>query len=193
MKVTMKFYYYTCDADHYGFLRFTEAYTHESGFPVSDQFDRGKSISSSWQTVVMEVNTSQGPLGDFPVCPMGPPVLSQKAWSVLEPMIGDAVEALPVITPVGIYFALNVMDVVDCLDYGQSEMSYYPASMDGGLHRIIKCQLNSDLIKHKDIFKIPERMTQAIVSENFKRVSENELLNGLNFTRILYETDSYYK
>ena len=187
----MKFYYYACDADHYGFLRFTETYTHESGFPVSDQFDRGKPISSPWQPITIEANTSRGPLSDFPLCPMGPPIFSQKAWDALQPLISDAVEALPVTTPFGIYFAMNVLDVIDCLDYGQSEMSYYPASMDGGLHRIIKCQLNSDLIKHKHIFKIPERMTQAIVSEDFKRVSENELLNGLSFTRVLYETERY--
>lgn len=191
MKVTMKFYYYTCNADHYGFLRFTETYTHEAGFPVSDQFDKGKSISSSWQPVLLEVHTSRGPLSDFPVCPMGPPILSQKAWGVLQPLIGDAVEALPVATPLGTYFALNVLDVIDCLDYEQSEISYYPASMNGGLHRIIKYQLNSDLIKRKHIFKIPERMTEAIVSEDFKRLSENALLNGLDFTHVLYKTECY--
>lgn len=187
----MKFYYYTCDADHYGYMRFTQTYTHENGFPISGQFDKGQSISSSWQPATMEANTSQGPLSDFPVRPMGPPILSCKAWNVLQPLISGAVKALPVETPSGTYLALNVLDIIDCLDYEKSEFTYYPASMNGGIHRMVKCQLDPSLIGGRPIFKIPERMTQAIVSEEFKDKVTSASLKGLDFSQVLYETEIY--
>jgi hypothetical protein len=138
--------------------------------------------------LTMEVNTSNGYLSDFPVCSMGPPILSQKAWAILRPLIGNTVEALPAITPFGIYFALNVLDVIDCLDYKRSDFSYYPASMGGGIHRIIKCHLKSSLIRDKPMFKIPERMAQAIVSDEFKESVVDASLKGLEFSHVLYET-----
>lgn len=183
----MKFYHYICDGGQYGFLRFVEKYTHEQGFPVSGQFHRGQSIASSWQPAAMEVNTSGGPLSDFPMDTV-PPKLSKRAWDVLRPLIGKAVEALPVATPFGTYFALNVLDVIDCLDYPRSEFTYYPASMGGEMHRIIKYHLKSSLIRDKPIFKIPEEMTKVIVSEEFKELVVGASLEGLDFSHVLYET-----
>ena len=188
----MKFYYYMCDADHYGYMRFIQPkYTYEHGFVVGDRFNKGQSIATSWQPAMTEVNISSGPLGDFPLCTMGPPVLNEKAWDVLRPVLGEMVEALPVETPFGTYLALNVLDVIDCLDYEQSEFTYYPASMGGDMHRIIKCQLKPGLIKNKLMFKIPERMTEIIVSDEFRDIVTGASLKGLDFSRVLYETESY--
>ena len=120
----MKFYYYTCDADHYGYMSFVEPkYTHEHGFLVSGRFNKGQAIAPSWQPAMTEVDIYSGPLGDFPMCTMGPPVLNEKAWDVLRPVLGEMVEALPVVTPFGTCFALNVLDVIDCLDYEHSEFT----------------------------------------------------------------------
>lgn len=193
----MKFYYYTCDLEHYGYMSFIEPkYTYEHGFVVGDQFNKGQPIATSWQPAMMEVDISQGPLSDFPLCTMGPPVLNEKAWDVLRPVLGEMVEALPVETPFGTYLALNVLDVIDCLDYEQSEFTYYPASMGGDIHRIIKCHLKPDLIKNKLMFKIPERMTRVIVSDEFKDIVVGASLKGLDFSgvdfsQVLYETERY--
>lgn len=185
----MKFYHYQADANHYGYLRFTQKYTYELGFPISGQFDEGHSIAASWQPVTMEVDISGGPLGDFPRCPMGPPVLSKQAWNVLCPHIGTVAEALPVMTPFGDYFALNILDVIDCLDHMRSEFTYYPASLGGGRHRIIKYQLKPALIIDKLLFKIPEQLTRVIVSEKFKELVAEASLKGLDFSTILADTN----
>src|SRR5262245_16412532 len=56
-------------------------------------------FGASWKPMPVALNDSEGKLGDF--CNLtgafGVPVFSEKAWTVLEPLIGESVEALPLI------------------------------------------------------------------------------------------------
>jgi len=52
------------------------------------------------------------------------PVMSQRAWYVLHPLMGDCCEALPIVHPTGKpYFIIHVMDTVDALDLAKSEFT----------------------------------------------------------------------
>lgn len=182
----MKLYHYRPNVEQYGYVKFLQdEYTHETGFPVIGRFHLGQSMASSWEPLAVEINTTRGSLGDFPRASVGPPIMSQKAWGVLRPLIGEAAEALPIITPLGIYLALNVLAVVNCLDYAHSELTWYPERAGGGLHRIIKYQLKSTVVADRPMFKIPEEMTRVIVSEDFKRSVIAASLKGLDFSDAL--------
>ena len=185
----MKLYHFTPDVEHYGYIEFVEKYTHEAGFPISGQFHLGQSIVSSWQPVAVKSNTLRGELGDFPRALVGPPVFSERAWDVLGPLLGEAVEALPIITPSGPYLAINVLKVISCLDYSCSDLTWYPKEMmRGGLHRIIKYCFNPAPISGHPIFKIPEEMTRTIISEEVEASIKDASLKGLNFSQCLFET-----
>lgn len=44
------------------------------------------------------------------------PIISEKARIVLEPLIANQVEILPLLHPKDKYFAINVINVIDCID-----------------------------------------------------------------------------
>jgi hypothetical protein len=54
-----------------------------------------------------------GKTPDFPgLCNYGQiPIVSPLAWQVLKPIIGESVEALPIDSPVGELFVLNVLEL----------------------------------------------------------------------------------
>ena len=94
----------------------------------------------------------------------------------------DSVEFLPAFYQHITLYALNVVEVIDCLDHQKSEFEYFP---DGGIRRIKKYQLKSDLLHNKHIFKIPERiMGTTYVSDDFKNLIEQNGLSGLIFNKI---------
>ena len=76
----------------------------------------GRPLSAEWAPVRVE-HYPVGERGDFPHLASHVPVLSERAWPALEPLIGSAVEALPLLAEDDErYLALNVLSVLDCLD-----------------------------------------------------------------------------
>ncbi|MBV9848803.1 MAG: hypothetical protein JO250_03860 [Armatimonadetes bacterium] len=180
----MRYYHYWPDVEHFGYLRFVEKFTHEEGFPISGQFHQGVSLLNTWQPVSLKADTRHGKLGDFPKAQVGPPVVSQRAWSVLRPLLGEDVEALPVVVPQGEYLALNILSIIDCLDYECSEVTWFP---HGSLHDITKYCLKPGLAERHSMFKIPEEMTYAIVTEEFRQAINEAGLEGLSFHNMIYD------
>lgn len=108
------------------------------------------------------------------------PVFSKKALECLYPLIKNEIEVLPLIFEEREYFGINVIKVLDAIDY---EKSIYKTFRDG--KRIMafkKYFFIPDKIKNVSIFKITDEKTRyAFVSDEFKTIVENNKLTGFKF------------
>jgi hypothetical protein len=126
--------------------------------------------------------------GDFPWLRQHVPVLSEAAWRRLAPLIGASVEALPLASPDGPYYAINVLRVLDCLDRERSDIDHFPS---GGISWVDRYALRPDCVGEHPIFKLSGlELKEVFVSEAFKRVVDDSDLTGFVFTRIDQEPSS---
>jgi hypothetical protein len=124
------------------------------------------------------------PLGDFPSLFAGvPPVFSKRALEVLNPLIADSIEILPLVGLESEFFIVNVIDVVDCLDHQRSKYIKFENS-----ERIMHVEyyvFKENCLKNKHIFIIPEIIRKAVfVSDAFKTLVEQNRLEGLIFKKV---------
>jgi hypothetical protein len=143
-----------------------------------------KPLAKQWETPIT-TNFKEDPptQGDFPSLNefWTVPVMSEKAWNVLQPLIGNCCEALPVIHPTGSpYFIVHVMKTIDCLDVTKSEFWCNPSS--GRMGDISCYAFKPGLLRGKHIFKLPIECTgELIVDDTFRQVVEANGLKGLLF------------
>lgn len=176
----MKLYRYNTDRDAYQGVGVSSS-DHE--LVLSLHFQTSV-MSCTWKPLTLRVN-KDGPKrqGDFPS--LGNyskiPIFSQRAWDALCPLIGSRTEALAVKHLSGNpYYIINVLEKVDCLDEERSEVAR--RSYDGRITWVYKFCLKPDLIAGKNIFKTALKSgSDVIVSEEFRRVVEDNKLKGLVF------------
>jgi hypothetical protein len=106
---------------------------------------------------------------------VGVPVFDDRALEVLYPLIADKVEVLPLAHPIKRLFGINVLVVLDCLDYERSKVA---RARDGGVILIDNYFFIPGMVEGHHIFKIREfPLSTVFVSEEFKqRVEANGLL-----------------
>jgi len=178
----MKYYVYRPDSNNYAGIGVSPG--DESS--VVDIHNQDARLSSTWTPVVVH-GFDDNPVeeGDFPSLSnfWRIPVLSQKAWDVLRPLIGYCCEALPIIHPTGKpYFILHVMETVDGLDADRSEVKRFS---DGGIMRIVRYSLRQEMLQGKHIFKLPRECAgELIVDDDFRRAVEANGLKGLQFKEL---------
>jgi hypothetical protein len=109
------------------------------------------------------------------------PVMSQRAWDALLPLIGESCEALPIVHPTGDpYFIIHVMETVDCLDTSNAQVTRN--AVTGRVSRIFRYAFNHNFPAGKHIFKLPiESGAELIVDDDFRRAVESSGLMGLKF------------
>ena len=108
------------------------------------------------------------------------PVFDEKAISVLNDLLIGNAEILPLDCKDGVFYAINVINVIDCIDY---ERSKYKTFRDGKrIMRFITYVFNEEKIKGTNLFKIiDEPLKRPFVSDEFrKRVVDNKL-TGFKF------------
>ena len=108
------------------------------------------------------------------------PVFDNKAVSELSCMLKNEAEILPLHSEDGTFYAINVIDVLDCIDYKKSE---YKTFRDG--KRIMcftKYSFIESIIKKHNIFKIKdEPLKRPFVSDEFKNIVQSSGLIGFKF------------
>jgi hypothetical protein len=140
---------------------------------------QGKPLLESW--IPLEIYIDEVKLsGDFPSLPGGmPPIFNKRAVDILRHLMEHSVEILPLKSDRGELYAVNVLDVVDCLDNPLSDIKYLPS---GGVMHIDRYIFKEGCLNGKHIFKIHEEITNRVfVSDAFKEVVEKENLEGLIF------------
>lgn len=110
----------------------------------------------------------------------GIPVFDTKTMQILHDLIYDSTEALELKCSKGKFFAINICEILDCVDYNKSIYEKYYNS-----DRIMvfdKYEFKEECLKNKHIFKIVDEIERTpFVSEEFrKRVLENNL-TGFKF------------
>jgi hypothetical protein len=175
----MKYYVYRPDADNYAGIG-ASANEHDK---IVDIHYNDQPLLGSWKPVVFH-GFDDNPVieGDFPSLSdfWEIPVMSQRAWRVLRPLIEYCCEALPIENHTGRPFTIiHVMDTVDCLDLDASEVERYA---DGRVMHIDRYALKEDMLKDKHIFKLPrESGRELLVNEVFRGAVERNNLEGLVF------------
>lgn len=140
----------------------------------------GRSHLKNWKPIKVkrmepekELNLSDAPGFIFPV-------FSGKALRCLETLIYKNVEILPLDFNEKDYFGVNVITVLNAIDY---DKSIYKTYRDG--RRIMafkKYVFLPEVIKDISIFKITdEKMRYAFVSDEFKQTVEKNNLLGFKF------------
>jgi hypothetical protein len=173
----MSVYKLVPDGDSYDSLLYDEQ---DDTVSIDRQFN-GQPLARSWIPVRVKIY-SVGQRGDFPELGSHIPVFSERAWRILEPLIGASVEALPLACDEGTFLAINVTDVADCLDHERSSISRFS---DGRVMWVDSHVFKEGCVGDRNIFKIPEsRLAAVFVSEKFKKAVEDTGLEGLIFRQV---------
>lgn len=128
-------------------------------------------------------DTPFGP-GDFPTFHgTGVPAMSGRAWSTLCSLIDSRVEALPLVHDDGELYAVNVLDMIDCLDEERSELARNKAT--NRVNHVYKYCIRMGMLKGKHIFKTPLKSgAEVFVDQDFRECVEENGLNGLLFREL---------
>ena len=142
-------------------------------------------VAEEWETPIAfgyEEDRHQ-PHGEFPSLSnySEVPVVTQRAWDILKPLIGYCCEVLPVIHPSGRpHFLIHVMETIDALDAERSDINR--SKIDGRINRIYKYAFKPSLLEGKHIFKLPlESGADLLVDDEFRKIVEEKGLKGLLF------------
>lgn len=118
------------------------------------------------------------PLSDFPGFAL--PVFSKKAWDCLEPIIGGQVEVLPLVFEEGPYFAINVINVLNAIDYEKSVYQTFTSSLR--IMMFTKYVFVKEKVKNHSIFLLSdERRRRPFVSDAFVTMVKSNNLTGFRF------------
>ena len=119
---------------------------------------------------------------------IGFPAFNQKALSALEPLIRDSVEVLPLAFKEKPYWGINVVSVLDVLDYSKSIYRIFPNTNKIAIIEKYAFRNCAELKKH-NIFKIiDEPQTRPFVSDEFKNAVEQNNLTGFLF-ELVWDSD----
>lgn len=116
------------------------------------------------------------------------PVFSKKALEILRPLIQDSIEELELQFSEVEYYAINVITILNVIDYDKSE--YIKFSDEDRIMLFEKYVFKkSDVLMNYNIFKIvDEPEGDAFVSDYFKQIVEDNKLSGFKF-ELVWDSD----
>jgi hypothetical protein len=180
----MNFYRYDPDADAFdGFqLRSSDRNI------ISIRNERGL-IAESWRPIQVDsCEDNPGSMGDFPSLSdyRGIPIFSERAWSVLMPLIKSDVEALSITHSSGTPFLMiHVTAIIDALDLSRAIVTRNRTTQRVSF--IDRYAFHSSRIEGKHIFRLPtESSGELIVDELFRDTVKEHRLKGLLFNQLQF-------
>ena len=143
--------------------------------------------------IPIQIGGNEGEVSDFPQLDFSTPCMSKYAWDRLRGLIETDVQLIPVSRADGaVYYAINVLRVVDCFMRDKSRFSIRPLfeSTDYGyISAIYEYGLDMSKLGDAAIFKIPEMVGREVyVTDVFKNTVESNGLTGFCFRRIYRTT-----
>lgn len=170
----MKIWILDCDVDTY------ENLTWKMGLDINfvQSFD-GKEKMKDWNPVQVK-RMYDREFSNTPGLSPHIPVFDEKAINVLSDLLMGNAEILPLDCEDGIFFAINVINVIDCIDYGRSK---YKTFRDGKrIMRFISYAFDEEKIKGMYLFKIKdEPLKRPFVSDEFRKRVVDSNLTGFKF------------
>jgi len=127
----------------------------------------GEPMADTWEVPELDVQGKRKRVRDFVSWEASAPVISERARKVLEPLIGDHVEFLPlVVLKRQQYYAINVLTLVDCLDWDRSEVQF--GSPDTSrIVMVWKASFDPKRVADVPIFKLPQYRGATFVRRPF--------------------------
>ena len=172
----MKIWKFRADVNNYDSLM-----AQDPNYKYTEVSLDGRSWIDEWEPVELKRMYGEGlPLSDFPHY-YSNPVMSDSAIKILDPLIKDSVEYLPLVFDEKNYTMVNVTKILNVIDYEKSEYETFPDSerilmFDKYSFRICDDLLNNDLFKIID-----EPKSYVFASDRFKKCVEDNGLTGFNF------------
>jgi hypothetical protein len=170
----MKIWLLDFQVDEYDLVRSVQ----ELGFEFPHSFD-GRSKINSWVPFEVE-RLHENELGNAPGFLPHIPIFDKKAVEAVKDLIAGSAEVLPLICREGEFYAINITQVLNCIDYEKADFETFS---DG--KRIMmfnKYAFIENIVKGKHIFKIIDApRSRPFVSDEFRqRVIMNDL-KGFDF------------
>ena len=110
-------------------------------------------------------------------------IINEKAYKILYPYLKNHSQIFRLKNENKIFYVINVIDVIDCLDYEKSELKLFPSS--GRVMRVIKYAFRTEKLKNATIFKLPEFPNGiSYVTEEFKKIVEENNITGFKFKEL---------
>jgi hypothetical protein len=106
---------------------------------------------------------------------------SEKAIEIMKPFLTENVQILPLTHPNHKYYLLNVTNVIDALDYDNSE---FLKLRSGKKVKVKQYVFKEDLVLNQDIFKIKQFTSDVYVSDRFRQSVIDNKLTGFNFIEL---------
>jgi hypothetical protein len=179
----MPYYVYRPDANNFAGIGFSLA---DSERVVQVHFTDMPLVDNWAMPVAHGFDDNPEAEGDFPSLSNFNeiPVMSQRAWEALYPLIGGYCEALQIAYPTGKpYFIIHVTETIDGLDSAKSEVSRNATT--GRVNRILRYVFRHEMLHGRHIFKLPrESGAELIVDDDFRRAVEGNGLKGLQFKQL---------
>jgi hypothetical protein len=168
-----------CDSNKY---RTFDVYDHQKYFDIVRDLYSGVPLIDSWTKLSVQLyaddkgKEQNKPYSDF--MHLSEMTINCKAKQLLDEMISRNTEYLPIDTPIGDYWLLNIYPV-DCINLENSIVEYFS---DGGVLNIEVFDFYYEKIQGTHIFITPELRSRAVfVTQTFKQYYSDNKLSGLLF------------
>ena len=163
---------------------------HESFMKFDQELRRGLPVSDEFRFVELERDKSNPREKEFMDCSKlwitsGIVLFNQKAKDCLEGVFGDYVEFVPAKYQDDIYYIVNVLNVIDGLDY---EKSGFKKTHDGKPYAVNKFSFRPKIVKNIPIFKVffwkNIYGSDIFVSQEVKDIVAANGLTGFSFEEV---------
>ena len=145
----------------------------------------GRSMRHSWSPLAV-MRLYEGKYSNAPCFVPHIPVFDRSAVNVLQDLISDDAEVLPLVSADGEFYAINVTQVLNCIDYEASEYEKFTDS--NKIMLFTKYAFNKHAVQGKHIFRIvDEPLRSPFVSDEFRDKVIQSGLTGFNF-KLVWES-----
>lgn len=162
-----------------------DKYNSFNGYKIEEELNIrffGNSVSSNWKEPVIEAYYKKRKIADISDFSYGAPLFNEKAVIILEEFLKANAELLPAYYEGNKYYVVNVINVIDALDYEKSEFERFET---GAVMYCNKYSFKSEVVINQHLFKIPIcNKIDIFVSDQFKRRVEESKLKGLIFVEV---------
>ena len=171
-------------------VSFLDLLDQEAFMKFNKELRRGLPVSDEFRFVELERDKSNPREKEFMDCSklwitMGTVLFNQKAKDCLEGVFGDYVEFVPAKYQDDIYYIVNVLNIIDGINYEKSEFEKLD---DGRPYSINKFSLRPNMVNNISIFKLflEDRIysTEIFVSQEVKDIVEANGLTGFSFEEV---------
>ena len=185
----MRIYRMKADLDEKN-VSFLDLLDQEAFMKFNKELRRGLPVSDEFRFVKLERDKSKTRETEFMDCSKlwittGIVLFNQKAKDCLEGVFGDYVEFVPAKYQDDIYYIVNVLNIIDGLNYEKSEFEKLD---DGRPYSINKFSLRPNIVNNISIFKLflEDRIysTEIFVSQEVKDIVEENGLTGFSFEEV---------